>query len=119
MRFVITRTTSRHQEDTPPIPGAAKGTMDYWDVRTCSAEEFDRKNLGGGTPWLEEGTEHHVLPNGYIKRKKRDTEPAWFIDLPDLDALLAFWKEHGELVLTEAFGNNGLPCIEIYDDYRE
>lgn len=44
---------------------------------------------------------------------------AWFIELADLDALVAFWKEHGDLVLREAFGNNELPCIEVYDDYRE
>lgn len=41
----------------------------------------------------------------------------WYIDLKNGGELLAFIKEHGEVVITNHKDNNFE--IEIYDDYRE
>jgi hypothetical protein len=43
----------------------------------------------------------------------------WFIDIASLDDLMAFYEKHGELVLTATVGDESVPCIEIYDGYRE
>jgi hypothetical protein len=121
MRFAVTRTSSYLDDETPPCDGAAKGTLPRWDVRTFkSFEEHDAKLT---PPWLSRGTDHQVItgPRGGatgIKRRMEDGT-AWFVDIDSLEALVAFHDKHGDLVLTEAFGNNGHPCLEIYDDYRE
>lgn len=50
MRFAVKR-TSEHNDDVAPCPGAVKGTLPYWDVRTFkSFEEYDAKlgRLPGG-----------------------------------------------------------------------
>jgi hypothetical protein len=103
-----------------PCRGAVKARHPRWDVRTCSAEEFDRKDLGAGTPWLGEGEEHRVLANGYIARRMGDVS-GWVLGFGSVEELLAFAEEHGELVLSPAeYGLPGnLPTLEIYDDYRE
>jgi hypothetical protein len=43
-----------------------------------------------------------------------ESERRWTIEIADLDALMAFSREYGNLVLSEA-----PPAIEIYDYYRE
>lgn len=125
MRFAVKRTISSYDDDAGPCPGAVKGTLPYWDCRTFkSPEEHDAKlKRRDGEGWFDRGTEHQITygPRGGVHGIKRRTEDvtAWFIEIDSIEALMAFYEEHGDLVLTESFGNNGQPCIEIYDGYRE
>lgn len=46
----------------------------------------------------------------------------WTIELPDLDALMAFAAEHGSVIVgarIEPENPADLPWVEIYDGYRE
>lgn len=122
--FRVSRTSTKYHDDHDcPIPGAVKGTAQRWDCRTFkSPEEHDAK-LGGLSTglWHDRGTEHGFIygPRGGvhgIKRRMED-EPAWFLEVPDLDALVRLAEEHGELVL--GYDDNGHPAIEVYDGYRE
>lgn len=120
MRFAVTR-TSVYGDDEPPCAEAVKGTLPYWDCRTCkSFEEFERSQ---GHNFLERGSEHQVVygPRGGAQGIKRRTDDrtAWFIDIDSLEALMAFRDKYGDLILTGAFGNEEQPCVEIYDEYRE
>lgn len=116
MRFLVLR-TSLYGDDTPPCDGAERGMVPVIDRRTFkSPEEHDRK-LTGDKPWLALGKNHRVTPNGI----ERDMEPtaAWFIEIPDLAALLAFQDKHGELVLSRSWHDGQTREVEIYDDRRE
>lgn len=42
----------------------------------------------------------------------------WFVTLKDMDELLSFIRKYGHCVVSNYKGNE-LPCIEIYDYYRE
>lgn len=62
-------------------------------------------------------TRHYSLskpPCDEAVREKGD----WFVEIPDLDALLAFIARHGELVIGPHHSRDEL-SIEIYDGYRE
>jgi hypothetical protein len=119
MRFRITRTSTRWNADNepPPVRGAVKGTIPYWDLRTFkSAEEYEA-NLR--ERWLDRGTEHQPSRSGGIKRRIKEG-PAWFIDVPDLEALVQLTEKHGDVVLWTRDEHHGdTPTIEIYDEGRE
>jgi hypothetical protein len=122
-RFLIRRTSNGYSPtDDPPCEGCERGTYPYWDVRTFkSFEEHDAKLTR--ERFVDRGTEHQVVrgPRGGavgIKRRLRD-EDGWFREFTDLNDLLAFADEHGELVIGSALGNPSVREIEIYDDYRE
>lgn len=120
MRFTVKR-TSLYDDDVPPCAGAIKGTLPWWDVRTFkSPEEHDAKLK---ERWRDRGTEHQIVygPRGGVQGIKRRLEDriAWFIDIDSLNALMAFYEEHGDLVITGAVGNDEHPALEIYDGYRE
>ena len=44
----------------------------------------------------------------------------WYVEIKDLNELIAFSKKYGEIVFgqNDAMGSNGFE-IEIYDNYRE
>ena len=47
---------------------------------------------------------------------------AWFVDVPDIAALLAIAAAEGDGLIVDAKGHKrapGFPSIEVYDDYRE
>lgn len=43
----------------------------------------------------------------------------WYIKINTLEELLAFYKEYGDLIISENLDNKEEMQIEIYDDYRE
>jgi hypothetical protein len=49
---------------------------------------------------------------------KTETEALWVIDFEIVDDLMRFFYEYGDLVIRRGCWN-GLPTVEIYDDYRE
>jgi hypothetical protein len=123
-RFWVTRTSTKYtygygDGEECPVKGAVLGTRETWDVRTFkSAEEHDAKIIR--ERWLARGTEHQTVygPRGGvqgIKRRLGDVR-AWFIRLDTLDDLMAFIREHGEVVMGY---EDGTQFIEIYDNYRE
>lgn len=44
-------------------------------------------------------------------------EAEWWIDVPDIDALMALVRREGEIVISP--GHDAEPRLEIYDYYRE
>ncbi len=117
MKFVVTRTSSWHNEK-PPCEGAKKERVDRIETRTCSEEDFDRKFSSSEGLWRSKGCDHSVTDEGYIKRIHKDDVGVWMVDFSDLDSLMSFYHEHGNLVIDSCW-SSGLPQVEIYDDYRE
>jgi hypothetical protein len=125
MRFQVRRTSQFLADELPPCEEAVKGTVPYWDHRTSkSPEEFDRQvGERTGDLWFSRGTEHGIVygPRGGvhgIKRRLHD-EDAWFVEFDSLEALIAFFEKHGNLVITTSWSDKTSPMVEIYDDYRE
>ena len=115
MKFMVTRTSSSFDDDQAPCAGAVLETYTRLDVRTVSDPSqlkaaWDRDN------WYLKGGNHRV-ESGKIVRDFDDQ--AWFIEVADLDALLAFYHKHGSIVLTSRYDNPTMIQLEIYDDYRE
>ena len=127
MRFLVKRSSTRF-DDEAPCPEAERGTVAVWDVRTLkSPEEFDAKIGSQGwqhvEPWLSKGTDHQVVrgPRGGaqgIKRRLRD-DPAWYVEIPDLAALLALRDCYGDLIVSWSDDDGEQDSLEIYDGWRE
>ncbi len=119
MRFQISRTRQRYNEDYDKVLSPCEGAYeaDYMQVDTRSVDDPAKLGFNGKDTWYTEGSNHRVV-NGQIKR---DT-PArgWFIDISSLEELLEFTKknEHS-IVMSYSHWDSDLPSIEIYDDYRE
>lgn len=116
MRFVISR-TSEWRGENAPHPDAYRQDGLKWstDQRTCKTfAEFDERHSHREGTWLSKGRNHEQLPDR-ISREVSESGAFWYIDLPDLQALVAFAKANGELVLS----CDVEPEIEIYDHYRE
>lgn len=58
---------------------------------------------------------------GAVLETVGDGWPRWYIELHTLEELVAFKDLVGtELIIKDAAYHSGeMPCIEIYDDYRE
>lgn len=116
MKFMVIRTSQGYSGDTPPCKGAVREAYVRVDERTAS-DPAKIAHYGDTTDWwYGEGTNHRV-ERRHIKRDFPDE--AWFIEVPDLAALMALEKREGDLILRRALFNPGIPCIEIYDGYRE
>ena len=109
MKFLITRTS---QWAGQPCDEAYQDTYTRIDERTVRTPD----KLPNGQTWYQEGTNHRV-EDGHIKRDFQDT--AWFVDIPDLDALMVFYQKYGQLVISSHYNNDAIVELEIYDDYRE
>lgn len=119
MRYEITR-TSRHEGK--PCEEAFRGELMNIDIRGASAPHKIPAwralgKEGALAEWLKDGSNHRKI-NGHIARDM-GTRACWFIDIPDLDALMALHEKYGELVIGTSFADYQTPRIEIYDDYRE
>lgn len=117
MKFQIQRTGVY---DAEPHPKAHREDVLRVDVRTCKTfEEYDQKHGKLGNMWLDEGSNHRQTDDGCIARDFPGK--AWTIEINTLEDLLAFSKECGnDLVLSPTHWlAKGMPCIEIYDGYRE
>ena len=51
-------------------------------------------------------------------RGEEETEALWVIDFEIVDDLMRFFYEYGDIVIRRGSWD-GLPTVEIYDDYRE
>ena len=58
--------------------------------------------------------------------KKKPTAKAyegndiWYIEIKDLDALMSLVGEEGDIIVSDTtWGSEGMPSLEIYDNYRE
>lgn len=121
-RFKVERTSDMCWDNQKPCSEAVEGTVQVWDVRTFkSPEEHDARFPRDR--WASRGREHTIGygPRGGVQgiRRRMEDRRAWFVELEDLDALLAFWRKYGELVLKVAVEDGSTPTIEIYDNYRE
>ena len=115
MLFEITK-TSLWGEDKP-IDNCFPIKLTRVDTRHFSSfEEYDKNNK---TKWTDEGTNHRVLPNGYIARDMGEKD-AWGININSMNDLVMLMKEvKEELVLGTSWIDNTTPRIEIYDTWRE
>lgn len=111
-RFRVTR-TSLWTTEVPPCPEAYEGT--YTDHGFCTlplAKAMKAPNTG----WFRALTNHRSAPGGGSVADRPD-QPCWFVDIENLDALIAFSDRLGEVIVSSSF--EGDPTIEIYDGYRE
>lgn len=111
MEFLVSRTSG----GVEAIDGVYEKECIRVDERTVN----DPKKLPVGLDrnlWYERGTNHRV-EDGHIKRDFSTKE--WFIDLPDLDALIGFTEKYGEVIIGVWYQNTSIKHLEVYDDYRE
>ena len=118
MRFTVKR-TSGYSDERPPCPEAVAGTCVWVDRRTVDDPAKIPSSWGSPGFWFARGTNHRI-EDGKIARDMGE-EPCWYVDLPDLDALVAFVGRHGQVVIGERYGapKGDALQIEIYDEYRE
>lgn len=117
MKFIVTRTSSSH--DTKPCEEAFESNFIYTDIRDVDDPEklprciFPPRSRAVDY-WYGNGRDHTVI-DGHIVRKIDQVK--WCVELADLDALIAFVKKYGEIVIIPP--EDVTPGIEIYDGYRE
>ncbi len=110
MKFMIQRVSDYSGQ---PCKEAVQETYTHVDERTFKTPD---KLPRGAEDWYSQGSNHRV-ENGHIKRDF--VRQAWFIEIADLDHLLRFQDEFGDLVLCWFYGNEDIRMLEIYDGYRE
>lgn len=115
MKFVISR-ASDHKEENSPCEGAYEQEIPKIDIRSISKpEEFNIKSMRES--WYKEGTNHRLI-NGKIARDM-GTKKVWCIDFESMDDLIKFTYEFGDVIIGCSDYDNGMPNIQIYDDYIE
>jgi hypothetical protein len=116
VKYAISRTSEWNDEE-PPVPGAVREAYIRVDERTTNDPKKIPANKGTDGGWYETGRNHRV-ERRHIMRDF-DAE-GWFIEVPDLAALMALVKKHGHVIVKgEMFQSPYFPEIEIYDGYRE
>lgn len=81
-----------------------------------SVEEYDKRFTD---KWMDNGTNHRVLEDGYIARDVGEEE-CYGIEINSLEELMQFYKDvDSEIVLGTSYIDHKTPYLEIYDDYRE
>lgn len=98
-------------DEVPPCPEARQGT--YTEHRYCTLP-LSQAMKAAQTEWFRKLTNHRPAPGGSVADAL--DVPCWFVDIPDLAALEAFIRRHGQVVLD--WPSDG-PVIQIYDGYRE
>lgn len=112
MKFAVSRTSAWGDENAP-CEEAYRAPYVRVDERTT---DNPKVLPGGSADWFGKGRNHRV-ENGHLMR---DFEAeGWFVDLADYDALIAFIRKYGDVVISVWSYNHDLMEIEIYDDYRE
>ena len=114
MKFHISRTSQ--WDDKQPCTEAFRDSYTRIDVRGADDPAKMPMAKGKTAWWYDDGTNHRV-ENGHIKRDFAEKD--WFIELADMDALLAFISTEGSLVIQPCWSNRNEMAIEIYDYYRE
>ncbi len=116
MEFMVTRTSGMRDGESP-CGGAVMKPFTRIDERTTKRPENISAFKGKDTSWWYGEGENHRVEHGHIKRDFQ--QDGWFIEIPDLDALLKFYSKHGNLIIQPSMWNPAITAIEIYDDYRE
>lgn len=119
MRFKVCRTSMLFSEEDAPCEGAFREEYKFVDERIIydPADLPPRHGLTGTEWWYAEGKNHRV-EDGHIKRDLVGT--GWFIDIPNLEALLEFVQRNGKVIVHPR--NDMIPPsfeLEIYDYWRE
>ena len=116
MKFLVTRTSVfGFSEKSKPCKDAIIKCYTAVDERNI---DDPMKNPFIGENWYKNGTRHRV-ENGHIKRNLK--EKGWFIEINNLEELVEFQKEYGQIIIREATFPilDGTLQIEIYDSWRE
>ena len=119
MKFEIERTSkysTEFDEDKKPHPSATPEDFLRPDIRTQDSPKNIPINKGKGGDWYTVGQNHRV-ENGCIVRDFPDTH--WVIEIESLQDLISFSKEQGSIIIHPPLTQEGIPRLEIYDDYRE
>lgn len=116
MHFIVTRTSLRGRGEDRPCSSATQVEMMFHDRRGAARpEDIPCYRANGTNEWYTIGKNHRV-EDGRIVRDM--VHQMWIVSIPDLEALLGFAVENGELCITVG-DQHDLPMIEIVDDYRE
>ena len=122
MEFKISR-TSIWNNDKKPCDDAYRKKIIIIDERGFkSFEEHDEK-FSRGEKWLEKGFNHKILPanerfdHEHIYREFNGE--IWAIEINTLENLLDLKEKYGEIIVKNAYENDSINELEIYDDWRE
>ena len=117
MEFLLTATSGPVDRYTDKATLKKYTKVEVRTVKTFS-EFDDRFGKLEGT-WLSKGINHKEV-NGCIQREFPLGAEGYFIEINTLEELENLRLECGEeLVLTTSPDYQDIPCIEIYNDYRE
>ena len=121
MEFLVSKTRSDYDDNfnvLQPHKDAYRKKYDRIEVRTLyNEEDFDKKFGEREGLWRSKGVDHTKNKDGYIQRRHILDCEDWFMKIADMDSLLKFVNDNGDIVLKESDGDHY--SIEIYDDYRE
>lgn len=114
MTFAINR-TSNYDNTVKPCEEATPAQVDHIDTRTCTEEYYDKHFFAEhNCSWRDFGTGHCTTHNGCIRRTAGNDD-IHTIEVSTLEELMLLSKKYGRLIVSDA----NMPCIEIYDDWRE
>lgn len=109
MKFMVTRASvDRHCQ---PCAGAIKEEFVRIERRTVD-DPAKLNRARDREEWFERGRNHRVI-KGEIARDFDDE--AWFVELADLDALIAFNDKYGVIDLGWCWDNDSIREITIAD----
>ena len=118
MRFFVTRTAGGE----PPHDGVIKGELVTVTQKELTSTWRNRKQFPSGSTgrsearWFMKGTNHRKEGEYMLRDVTILNEDRYWVDIADLDALLEFAADHGEIIITSSDDDWAL---EIYDGYRE
>ena len=114
MKYQVRRTNSYEGQ---PCPEAYEDAYIRFDVRTADDPAKIPRHRNQPTDWWYSEGRNHRVEHGRIVR---DFDArGWFVDINSLEELMAFYQRHGRIIIFPSWDNYTIPCIEIYDDYRE
>ena len=116
MKFVVERTS--RLDEKKPCKEAHIESLTPIDIRTAKTLEEAQKKCWY-KQWFADGVNHRV-EDGCVVCDAKEKRPVWVIEINNLERLIAFLEEHGELVISTESRYKEIPhYIEIYDYYRE
>jgi len=110
MKFVVSNTESRWDEEKKPCRGAVKEKYTRIDERTTYDPALVPAAKGESAWWYEEGTNHRVERNRIMRDFDDET---WFIELNTLEELLELAEVYGFITIHQCYNNHALTEIEI------
>ena len=117
MEFLLTATSGPVDRYSDKVTLKKYAEVEVRTVKTFS--EFDDSYGKREGKWLSKGVNHKEA-NGRIQREFPLESEGYFIEINTLEELENLRLECGEeLVLTTSPDYQDIPCIEIYNGYRE